>query len=237
MARLFVQVGCCVRQPVSTKWRRLLLNSWLREFFMKLRGQVAGNRPQWNPRSSAHSQADTFGQITFEQIYSGATVKPPRIAYGIQKVADMAHSSHLEGMSAEFKRRALLMALNAAGSDEGEVLNDLVVRQRALKEYEDSFLNRVNQFEANQTNQIRLRHEELDKITGQFQARIQTNLDEVEARHREFREWQEAKEQELHRFAEAAALCVPQKNVEEEKAGSNVTTMVATMLRPTGTFR
>ncbi len=201
---------------------------------MKLRGQVAGERPQWNQRSSAHAKPDTF-----EQIYNGATVKPPKIAYGIQKVADMAHSSHLEGMSPEYKRRALLMALNAAGSDEGEVLNDLVVRQRALKEYEDLFLNRVNQFEASQRDQIRQRHEELDKITGQFQARIQANLDEVEARHREFRDWQETKLRELHRFAEAAALCVPQKKiVEEEKAGSNVAlSNLTTMLRPTGTFR
>jgi len=111
-------------------------------------------------------------------------------------------------MSPEFKRKALLMALNAADSDEGEVLNDLVIRQRALKEYEDAFLNRVNQFEASQREQIRLRHEELDKITGEFNARIQSNLDEVELRHKEFRDWQEMKRQELHRFAEAAALCV-----------------------------
>lgn len=204
------------------------MNSWLRDFFQKLRGLGREHLVERTDRRSAR-----LAPVTFEQIYKSASVKLPAIAYGIQKVADMAHSAHLEGMSPEFKRKALLMALNAADSDEGEVLNDLVIRQRALKEYEDAFLNRVNQFEASQREQIRLRHEELDKITGEFNARIQSNLDEVELRHKEFRDWQEMKRQELHRFAEAAALCVPQKSVEEERTGSNVTTM----LRPTGTFR
>ncbi len=171
--------------------------------------------------------------LTFEQIYKSASVKPPRMAYGIQKVAEMANSPHLAGMSPEFKRKALLMALNAADTDEGEVLNDLVIRQRALKDYEDSYLDRVNQFEAGQLDQNRLQQAELDKITSQFRTRIQANLDEVAKRHKEFRDWQESKRQELHRFTDAANLSVPHENVEEEEAANNVTTM----LRPTGTFR
>ena len=205
-----------------------MINSWLREVFMKLRGRFAQEQPEGTDRKTAHHGPDTF-----DQIYKAAAVKLPKIAYGIQKVAAMAHSRHLEGMSPEFKRKALLMALSAANTDESDVLNDLVIRQRALKEYEDAFLERVNLFEAGQLEQNRLRNEELAKITSQFRTRIQANLDEVETRHREFRDWQESKRQELDRFAEAAALCVPQKIVEEEKTPSNVTTM----LRPTGTFR
>src|ERR1019366_1884448 len=56
---------------------------------------------------------------TFEQICQAATVKPPQLTYGIQKVAEMANSSHLGGMTAEFKRKALLMALDAASTDVG----------------------------------------------------------------------------------------------------------------------
>jgi hypothetical protein len=50
----------------------------------------------------------------------------------------MGNSPHLAGMSSGFKRKALLMALEATGTDVGEVLNDVVTRQRALKEYEES---------------------------------------------------------------------------------------------------
>jgi hypothetical protein len=175
---------------------------------------------------------------TIEQIYAGATVKPPKITYGIQKVAEMAGSTHLTGMSPDFKRKALLMALHAADTDEGQVLNDLVIRQRAIKEYEDSYLERLNQFEAAQLEQNRLQQAELDKITGQFKARIQTNLDDVERRHKEFRAWQENRRQELQRFTEAAALCVPQESAKpEENEETEVESNVTPMLRPTGTFR
>lgn len=209
-----------------------MLNSWLRNWFRKFymtgRAQVVTDGADRNDRKTARPNP-----ATFEQIYKGATVKPPKIAYGIQKVAEMANSTHLAGLSPELKRRALLMALNAADTNEAEVLNDLVVRQRALKEYEDSFLERVNQFEAAQMDQNRLRQAELGKITAQCQSRIQANLDDVERQHVEFRAWQENKRQELHRFAEAAALCVPQESADKEQEGSKVTQM----LRPTGTFR
>ena len=209
-----------------------MINSWLRRLFMKLRGQGAEEQPERTDRKAPHANPDTF-----EQIYKAAAVKPPKIAYGIQKVADMAHSGHLEGMSPELKRRALLMALQAADTDESEVLNDLVIRQRALKEYEDAFQERVNLFEAGQLEQNRLRNEELAKITGQFKARIQANLDEVETRHREFRDWQENKRQLLHRFTEAAALCVPQEGTEPRESEPEIVSNVRPMLRPTGSFK
>ncbi len=129
------------------------------------------------------------------------------------------------------------MALSAADTDERDVLNDLVIRQRALKEYEDSFLERVNQFEAAQLEQNRLQQAELDRITSQFRARIQGNLEEVETRHREFRAWQENKRQELDRFTEAAALCVPQEREADEAKKKKPPAMSRRCCRPTGTFR
>jgi hypothetical protein len=145
----------------------------------------------------------------------------------------MAKSTHLTGMSSEFKRKALLMALNAVGTDEGAVLNDLVVRERALKEYEDSFLEEMSQFEASRMDQNRLQQAELDKVTSLIKARIQANLDDVQRCHREFRTWQENKRQELQRLTEAAALFVPREGVEWHEAENNI----MPMRRPSGTFR
>lgn len=210
-----------------------MLMDWFRTVEMKASVQVATDQADRNDRKTVPPTPETL-----EQIYEGAAVKPPKIAYGIQKVAEMANSTHLSGMPADFKRRALLMALNAADTDEGQVLNDLVIRQRAIKEYEDSFLDRLNQFEAAQLEQNRLQHAELDKITLQFMARIQSNLDDVERRHKEFRAWQENRRQELQRFTEAAALCVPQEGSKaEESEEPEVQSNVTPMLRPTGTFR
>jgi hypothetical protein len=169
----------------------------------------------------------------FEQIYQSATVKPPKLVYGIQKVAEMGGSAHLTGMSAPFKRKALLMALEAAGTDVGEVLNDVVARQRALKEYEEAYLEKVTQFEAAQAEQTRLQQTELDKITAQFQARIDASRDEVERWHKEFRDWQKMKQQELQRLTDAAALCVPHEAEEEDGDGK----VTAIAQRAGGSYR
>jgi len=211
-----------------------VLIDWFRTVEMKAPTQVAADPADRNDRKTVPPNPETL-----EEIYEGATVTPPKIVYGIQKVADMAGSTHLSGMSPDFKRRALLMALRAADTDEGEVLNDLVIRQRAIKEYEDSYLERLNQYEAAQLEQNRLHQAELDRITSQFKARIQANLDDVERRQREFRAGQEIRRQEMHRFTETAALCVPQQSAkaeeseEPEEAASNV----MPILRATGTSR
>jgi hypothetical protein len=177
-------------------------------------GQPATEWPDRNTGKPAMPPAPP----PFEQIYQSATVKPPKLAYGIQKVAEMSNSPHLAGMSPAFKRKALLMALEASGTDVGQVLNDVVTRQRALKEYEDSYLDKVNQFEAAQTEQNRLQNAELDRITSQFKARIEVSLDEVEHWHNGFREWQKSKQRELQRLTEAAALCVPHEAAEDEES-------------------
>jgi hypothetical protein len=180
--------------------------------------QAATEWPDRNNRKPVTSPVPP----TFEQIYQTATVKPPKIAWGIQKISEMSNSAHLAGMSSGFKRKALLMALEATGTDVGEVLNDVVTRQRALKEYEESWLDKVNQFEADEAEQTRLQQMELEKITSQFQARIDASRDEVERWHKEFREWQKSKQQESQRLTDAASLCVPHETEEEEESGGKV---------------
>jgi len=179
-------------------------------------GQPVVESPDRGPRKSTPPSPPPF-----EQIYQSAAVKPPKLAYGIQKVAEMGNSAHLTGMSPVFKRKALLMALEASGTDVVEVLNDVVTRQRALKEYEEDYLEKVNQFEAAQTEQNRLQKAELDRTTSQFKARIDASLEEVERWHDGFREWQKTKQQELQRLTDAAALCVPHEAAEEEESDSD----------------
>jgi hypothetical protein len=78
--------------------------------------QAATEGPDRNNRKPVASPIPP----TFEQIYQTATVKPPKLAYGIQKIAEMGNSPHLAGMSSGFKRKALLMALESTGTDVGE---------------------------------------------------------------------------------------------------------------------
>ena len=85
--------------------------------------------------------------LPFGQIYQGSAVKPPRLPDGILKVATMVNSQHLSGLSPDAKRCSLLMALEAAGVEVEELLQDAVMRQKALNDYEEAHRNRLHEFE------------------------------------------------------------------------------------------
>jgi hypothetical protein len=145
----------------------------------------------------------------FEQIYQSAAVKLPRMAYGILKVREMAESPHLAGMTPEAKRCALLMALEAAGVEIEDLLQDAIARQRALSDYEDGQQTRLGDLEARKTEENRAIQGELDRITAQYMARIQANLDEIAHQQDQFHAWQKRKQQECQRMTDTAALLVP----------------------------
>jgi hypothetical protein len=163
----------------------------------------------------------------FEQIYSSAPVKPPKVAYGILKIAEMVNSSHLTGMAPEARRCSLLMALEAAGAEIEDLLQDAVVRQKALNDYEHAQQNRLKEFEAIKLEENSRIQGELERLTGQYLSRIQANMDEVAREQDIFRSWQRDKHHESQRITEAATFCVPQGSV----AGS--TTLTAVLERAT----
>jgi hypothetical protein len=155
---------------------------------------------------------------SFDQIYQSAAAKPPQISYGIPKVMQMVDSPHLVGMTPEAKRCALLMALDAAGAEIEDLLQDAVVRQRALNDYEEKQQDRLREFEAAVAEENRAIQAELDRVTGQYMARIQVNVDEVARQQDNFRAWQKRKQQECHRMTDAVAFLVPQGGANHNSA-------------------
>ena len=149
----------------------------------------------------------------FDEIYRNASVKPPKIPYGILKVAEMVNSPHLSGMSPAAKRGSLLMALDAASVQLEDLLQDAMVRQRALNEYEEAQGRRVKEFEAVKAKENEAIQAEIDRLKATHTARIQSNLDEVARNEESFRAWKKRKQQASEVIAEAAALCAPPGNV------------------------
>ncbi len=162
---------------------------------------------------------------SFEQIYQSITNKLPRIPYNILKVAEMMTSSHLTAMSTDAKRCSLLMALEAAGVAVEDVLQDAVLRQKALTEYEEAQKARLKSFEQTKADENAKIQAELEKATKAYMARIQANLDEVAHEQDNFRVWQKSKHQECDRLTEAAEYCVPQGN------GMGVTSLASVLER------
>jgi hypothetical protein len=162
------------------------------------------------PSPAALPGAPVGRYCSFEQIYQSAANKLPRISYNILKVAEMVTSQHLATMSAEAKRCSLLMALEAAGVKVEDVLQDAVLRERALTEYEEAQKTRLKNFEQSKAEENAKVQAELEKLTKAHMARIQANLEEVAREQDNFRTWQKSKHQECDRLTDAAGYCVPQ---------------------------
>jgi hypothetical protein len=173
-----------------------------------LKEAAESERPSDNDGLSA-TDGPAPGQSAFEQIYQCATVKPRPASYSILKVADMMNSPHLSGMAPEARRSALLMALEAAGAEIEDLLQDAVVRQRALNDFEEAQEDRLRRYESAKTDENQAIQGELDRFTNQFMARIQANLEEVAHQQDSFRAWQKRKQQEAQRITDAATCCVP----------------------------
>ena len=174
--------------------------------------------PSANPTFVAAPRAAGRKIMDFEEIYQTAHFKPPKLAYSILKVVEMAGSPHLAGMSAEAKRSALLMALDAAGVETEDLLQDAMLRQRALNEAEESLAKKLEEFEAIKAKENSRIQAELERLTAEHLARIQANLDEVAREEDQFRAWQKRKQQEGQRIADAATNCVPQGNAQNSNS-------------------
>ena len=138
-----------------------------------------------------------------------AVAKQPQKPCGILKVVDMANSEHLAGLSPEAKRCAIMMALEAVGAGVEDLLQDAVIRQRALNDQEKEQQEALRRFEETKAEESRKLQGELESLTGQFMARVQANADEVAREQDKLRAWQRKKQQESQQIAEAAAFCVP----------------------------
>jgi hypothetical protein len=154
---------------------------------------------------------------SFEEVYNAAPAQPPRMVYGILKISEMLNSAHLAGMSHESKRCSVMMAIEAAGIQVEDLLQDAMLRQRALNDYEQAEELHLKEFESAMDRENNVLQAELERVTSQFMARIQANIDAVAAAQDHFRAWQKRKQQEL-RISAAAAICVPKGG---EPGGNN----------------
>lgn len=146
---------------------------------------------------------------SFEELYRQSTFRSTTSAeWNVLKVADMLNSEHLRGLSSASKHSALLMALEAAGVAVEDILQDAVQRQRLLTDYEETQQRRFAELESGKVRENERLAAEMEAMCAQYRARISTGVNDIERERETFREWQEQKEREQRRIAEAASSCV-----------------------------
>jgi len=173
--------------------------------------------PQRDAGKSGDGAAETPKPVApalggFQEVYATAGISPPANGYSILKVADMLDNRHLADMTPDAKRNSLMMALEAAEIEIGELLQDAVARNRALDDHEDKRLAEMRVFESLKVEENNKLHAEMERLSGQYMSRIQANTDQVAREQDNFRGWQKRKQQESQRITDAATFCVPQGN-------------------------
>src|ERR1700735_2701808 len=63
---------------------------------------------------------------SFEEIYRAAEIPPAPQGYSILKVAQMLESEHIRNLPSDVKRSSVLVALDAAGVDVKEIIQDAI---------------------------------------------------------------------------------------------------------------
>ncbi len=162
------------------------------------------------PRTEAAPKADHAKLAAFDEIYNQSNFKSTVGAteYNILKVAEMATSDQLHGLSVTAKHSALMMALEAAGVAVEDILQDAMQRQRTLEAYEEAQQRRLQEFENSKLKENERLTLEMESICTGYRTRIANAVEEIERERTVFREWQERKVREQRRIAEAASLCV-----------------------------
>jgi hypothetical protein len=199
----------------------------------------AGNPVQSSPSDAANagapagqmSPAQTLAQIassvatepkftapvskagSFEEIYQAAEIPPAPQGYSITKVAEMLQSEHIRSMPTDVKRSTVLVALDAAGVDIKDVIQDAVRRDKALDGYERVQERAILELEARKNQENAQIQAELDKYVAEQRTRIQGNNDEVTREKERFFGWRLKKQQEEKKISDAIAPFVTENPI------------------------
>jgi hypothetical protein len=129
----------------------------------------------------------------FAAVYAEAAIELPLHGYGIDKVGEMLENKRLAAMAREVKASAVLAALEAAGVELKDVIQDAVRRDKAL----DAFLAGKSA--------------EVQELRGQSEARIEAIREEIAG----FLKAKNAEIEALKSGAEASARAL--RSLEEKK--------------------
>jgi len=150
---------------------------------------------------------------TFDEIYQAAEIPPAPQGYSIMKVADMLQSEHIRSMPTDVKRSTILVALDAAGVDIKDVIQDAVRRDKALDGYERVQERAITDLEARKNQENAQIQAELDKYVAEQRAKIQSNNDDVTKEKERFFGWRLKKQQEEKKISDAVAPFVTENPI------------------------
>jgi hypothetical protein len=109
------------------------------------------------PRSTVAADVSDFAAV-----YDEAGIAVPDHGYGIEKVAGMLESKRLASLGREVKATAVLAAIEAAGVNVRDVIQDAVRRDKALDDFEAAKEAEVRELKSRSETRVQAIKEEID---------------------------------------------------------------------------
>ena len=150
---------------------------------------------------------------SFDEIYKAAEIPPAPQGYSILKISQMLESEHIRNQPSDVKKSSVLVALDAAGVDIKEVIQDAVRRDRALDTYERVQQRAADELESKKTKENSDIQAQIDRFVTEQRAKIQANNDEVTREKTRFTGWRLKKQQEEKKIAEAVGYFVTENPI------------------------
>lgn len=150
---------------------------------------------------------------SFDEIYRAAEIPAAPQGYSILKVAQMLESGHIRNLPSDVKKSSVLVALDAAGVNIKDVIQDAVQRDRALDGYERVQQRALNELEASKTRENNQIQADIDKYVTEQRARMQANSDAISREKERFAGWRLKKQQEEKKIADTVGYFVTENPI------------------------
>lgn len=207
---------------------------WYNYFVSLDEGDIATHSEGFSPRSApaasksaAQSVAEIASNIasepkfttpvsdptSFDEIYKAAEIPSAPQGYSILKVAHMLESEHIRNLPSDVKKSSVLVALDAAGADIKDVIQDAIRRDRALDTYERVQQRAVEELEGKKSQENAQIQAQIDKYLTEQRARIQANNDEIAREKERFAGWRLKKQQEEKKITDTVGYFVSENPI------------------------
>jgi hypothetical protein len=150
---------------------------------------------------------------SFDEIYKAAEIPPAPQGYSILKISQMLESERIRNLPSDVKRSSVLVALDAAGIDVKDVIQDAIRRDRALDTYERVQQRAAEELEARKTKENSEIQSQIDKYVTEQRAKIQSNNEAISREKERFTGWRLKKQQEEKKIAEAVGYFVSENPI------------------------
>jgi len=150
---------------------------------------------------------------SLDEIYRAAEIPEAPHGYSILKVAQMMESEHIRSLPADVKRSSVLVALDAAGVNIKDVIQDAIQRDRALDTYERVQQRALEELENTKSKENAQIQAEIDRFVAQQRAKIQENNGAIIHEKERVTGWRLKKQQEEKKIADTVGYFVSENPI------------------------